>query len=240
MMRIAICDDEKEITEEVKDYLCDIQKELDSRMDIYLFHDAKDFLYEIEEMYPYDIVFLDIEIGLYNGIHIAEKLKKKYPATIIIFITGHYQYVYDVFDVQPCGFIKKPLKKKDVEHTFYMALKQSESMPVFEYNYNGRFYRIYLKEIYYITSEKRKIFIIKSDNMGVFYGKMEEVEQKLNQLSNNFLRINQSIIINIRYIKEINYYSVVLEADNKKYVFNISQKYRVPVRKWCMEMWKLS
>lgn len=76
--------------------------------------------------------------------------------------------------------------------------------------------------------------------MGVFYGKMEEVEQKLNQLSNNFLRINQSIIINTRYIKEINYYSVVLEADNKKYVFNISQKYRVPVRKWCMEMWKLS
>ncbi len=239
-MRIAICDDEKEITEEVKAYLCNIQKDLDSRMDIFLFHEAKDFIYEIEEMYPYDIVFLDIEIGLYNGIHIAEKLRKKYPTVVIIFITGHCQYVYDVFDVQPCGFIKKPLKKKDIEHVFYMALKQCESMPVFEYNYKSHFYRVYLKEIYYITSEKRKILIMKSESQGIFYGKMEEVEKKLNQLSNNFLRINQSVIINTRYLKEINYYTVALEIDSKKYMFNISQKYRVAVRKWCMEMWKLS
>lgn len=240
MMRIAICDDEKEIMEEMKGYLCAVQRKLDSKMDIHLFNDAEDLIYEIDEMPPYDIVFLDIEIGSYNGIQIAERFRTKHPATVIIFITGHYQYVYDVFDVQPCGFIRKPLKKEDVEHVFCRAIEQCENMPVLEYSYNSHFYRVYLKDICYITSEKRLINIVKSEDQGTFYGKLDDVEQKLQRMSGNFLRINQSVIINIRYIKEINYHMVILESSNHRWTFNISQKYRVQVRTRCMKMWKLS
>lgn len=239
-MRIAICDDEKEILEEVTGYLQELQKEAEEKLELRPFQNAEDLLYEIEEMAPYDIVFLDIEIGSSNGISVAENIKKRYPTTVIIFMTGFYQYVYEVFDVQPSGFLRKPLKKEEFEHVFYKAVYQCDSMPALEYNNKGYFYRVFLKDIWFITSEKRQIILMLKDREERYYGKMDEVEESLLRLSNNFWRISQSVIINTRYLKEINYHTVTLENGDDKWTFNISQAYRVSIREKCMELWKLS
>lgn len=239
-MRIAVCDDEKEILEEVAGYLQELQKEEEQKIDIRSFQNAEDLLYEIEEMAPYDIVFLDIEMGTRNGISVAENIKKRYPTTLIIFMTGYYQYVYDVFDVQPCGFLRKPLRKDEFKHVYDKAVQQCDRRPVLEYNNKGHFYRIFLKDIWFITSEKRQIVIMLKDGEARYYGKLAEVEQSLHKRSNNFWRISQSVIINNRYLKEISYHTVTLENGEDKWTFNISQAYRVSIREKCMDLWKLS
>lgn len=239
-MRIAICDDEKEMIEEVNGYLEELQKETEDRMEIYPFLNAEDLLYEIEEMAPYDIVFLDIELGKDNGISVAENIKKRYPTTLIVFMTGFHQYVYEVFDVQPCGFLRKPIKWDEFNHVFQKALQQCDNRPALEYSVKGHFYRVLLKDIWFITSEKRQIILMLKDGEERYYGKMDEVEQTLLKMSNNFWRISQSVIINTRYLKEINYHTVTLENDEDRWTFNISQAYRVSTREKCMELWKLS
>lgn len=239
-MRIAICDDEEKIIEEVMGYLQDLQQKTEDRMDMQPFLNAEDLLYEIEEMAPYDIVFLDIEIGTSNGIFVAENIKKRCPTTLIIFMTGFHQYVYEVFDVQPCGFLRKPLKWEEFEHVFERALGQCDSRPALEYNSKGHFYRVFLKDIWFITSEKRQIILMLKDGEERYYGKMDEVEQTLRSMSNNFWRISQSVIINTRYLKEISYHTVTLENGDDRWTFNISQAYRVSIREKCMNMWKLS
>lgn len=237
-MRIAVCDDEKEMLEEVVSYIRELQK--DEKIEVHTFQNAEELLYEIEEMAPYDIVFLDIELGEQNGIAVAENIKKRYPTTIIIFMTGFHQYVYEVFDVQPSAFLRKPLKREEFEHAFHKAVQQCDSQPVLEYNNKGHFYRIFLKDIWFITSEKRQIVVMLKDGEERYYDKMDEVEQNLLKQSNNFWRISQSVIINTRYLKEINYRTVTLENGEDKWTFNISQQYRVKIREKCMELWKLS
>lgn len=237
MVYIAVLDDEENIGIEMESYLSEIQKILDIKMKVSFFQKAENLLSEMEER-PYDIVFLDIELGGDNGINTAQILRKRYPAVVIVFITAHYQYVYEVFDVRPCGFIRKPLEKKDVEHTLNTALKECEYEAVLKYFSNSHFYRVLLKDIYYIVSEKRKIYIIKAGETVSFYDKLEEIEKKLLEQSCKFLRISQSIIVNTKYLKQISYKQAVVTTDRGDETFNISQKYQVQVRKWCLEMWK--
>ncbi len=239
-MRIAVCDDEKEIIEEVTGYLQNLQQDIIAKLDIQSFSNPENLLYEIEEMASYDIVILDIEMGNYNGIKVAENIKKRYQTTSIIFMTGFYQYVYEVFDVQPVGFLRKPLKKDEFRHVFMKAVQQCNQMPALEFSSKGNFCRVLLNDIWFITSEKRQIIIMLKDGQERFYGKMDEVEQALAELSNNFWRISQSVIINSRYLKKINYHSVTLESGDDQWSFNISQTYRVGIREKCMEQWKLS
>lgn len=237
MIYIAILDDENKIRMEMENLLSNIQKTLDVNLKISLFEKAQNLMSEMEEQ-VYDIVFLDIELGDDNGIKIAEILKKKYPMVVIAFITGHYQYVYKVFDVRPCGFIRKPLQRDDVEHTLNIALRECDAEAMLKYFNKGRFYKIFLNDIYYITSEKRKIYIRKMGETVDFYIKIKEIEETLQAQSCNFLRISQSVIINVKYLKEMSYKEVVIETDSKEVTFNISQKYQVQVRRWCLENWK--
>lgn len=237
-MRIAVCDDEKSTLEEVRGYINDMARQMNIVAQIHLFQNTRDLEYEIENGLQYDIVFLDIKIGDQNGIDIANKMKEKYPTTMIAFMTGHYQYVYDVFDAQPCGFIKKPIEKEKIEHVFKKAVKLCDNMPAFSYSSHGKRNRIYLNDIYYIISDKRKIILKTRDGDKIYYEKMNEVEKKLQEMSSNFIRIGQSMIINARYIKEIDYQTVIVSMDGKKSEqFNISQKYRGQVKKWCLESW---
>ncbi|MCI8716927.1 MAG: response regulator transcription factor [Lachnospiraceae bacterium] len=230
-MLIAVCDDEKEILEKIKEYLlCAMQNYPIGKHEIHLFWNMEDFIYQIEQNEPYRIVFLDIKMGEYNGIQIAEKLKEKQPTSLIIFITSYHQYVYDVFRAHPFDFIRKPLCQKDIQYTFCNALKQCDDSPVLEYSFNGRVYCIYLRDIYYITSRKREILVRHKFGESRFYEKLTKIEEILNKKSYNFLRISQSVIINIRYMEELGFQMVKLGIDGKVEEFNISRKYQQQVR----------
>lgn len=231
-MRIAICDDKREITMQMKEYLFSMKNMIESRMDIFVFNDADDFLYELENSMPYDAIFMDIDLGESNGIDVAKRVYEKYPATMIAFITAHKQYIHDVFDVQPCGFIEKPLLKENVEKVFQLIVKKCDELPKLSYSVNGSLKCIMLRDIIYLKSDGRKIILTGTKDKAEFYGKMDDIDEKLQKLSSNFVRINQSYIINEKYIKAINYTEVVLNENGKNIELNISQKYRAQVKKW--------
>ena len=238
-MRIAVCDDEKYILEEVRSFIKSIQKDKDIEIAMYFFQDASDLKLEIENEEQYDLVLLDIEIGDVNGIELAKKIKSKQPTTMIAFITGYSKYVWEVFDVQPCGFIRKPLKRENVEEVIYKAINVCDNMPTFSYGIRGKLRKVYLKDIYYITSEKRTIIMHTVQGECKFYGKMDEVESELKKRSNHFIRISQSTLINFKYLREIDYYTVVIEMNQIPQSFSISQRYRELAREQYIEIDKI-
>jgi DNA-binding LytR/AlgR family response regulator len=239
-MRIAICDDDRNIVEEVQQYIMEIQKQLDVDLELYLFSKANELTNDIHEDKQYDAVILDIEIGNENGIELAKKIKKKYPTTAIIFMTGYHQYVYDVFDVQPCGFLKKPIKKEQVFHVITKAVELCDESPVLTYSKGGSQYKVYLKDVACITSDKREIVLHTVYGEKSYYGKLDEIEQTLQNQSKSFVRVGQSVIINMHYLTEISYCELSISVNDKIERFNISQKYRPYVRKKCFPLWKLS
>lgn len=64
---------------------------------------------------PCDIVFVDVEMAMLNGINLSEKLKEINPEVNIIFATGYKDYYGDAFELHASGYIVKPVTKEKVK-----------------------------------------------------------------------------------------------------------------------------
>ena len=58
---------------------------------------------------PVDIVLLDIDMPLVNGITLAEQIRQLRKGIAIIFLTAYKQFAYDAFSVHPSGYLLKPV-----------------------------------------------------------------------------------------------------------------------------------
>jgi len=103
-MRIAICDDEKEIRNSIERYVCLIYKDVD----IILFDNGKSVLDYPEQI---DILFLDIQMKEMDGMETARELRKAGNNVIIIFVTAVEEYVFQAFDVGAFHYLLKPIEQ---------------------------------------------------------------------------------------------------------------------------------
>lgn len=95
-MRIAICDDNLHQSGEIERKLLCYAKSETIEIDIF---DSGDELisYLDKNKNAFNIYFLDIEMPGSNGIVTANQIRKNDMKAIIIFITQHRDYVYEVF-----------------------------------------------------------------------------------------------------------------------------------------------
>lgn len=237
MYRIGICDDNAEVVNEVERYLNDIQQTEEYKLDIHSFTEAKEFLEDLEQDLKLDVVFLDIELGTCNGIDIAKTIAETKPEIMIIFITAFHQYIHESFQVRPIGYLEKPITREMVGSTLAKALKALDDMPVLNYSFQGCQYRILLKKIAYLESRGRKIILGKASGGAeeTFYGKLDEMEKQINDKSDSFCRISQSVMVNLRYIRAISYTSVTVDVNGMQREFGISRRYKDAVREKYME-----
>ena len=68
-----------------------------------------------------------------------------------------------------------------------------------------------------------------------FYGKLDEIEKQIDSVSSSFCRISQSVLINMRYIRSINFNTVEVEINGMGKEFGISRRYKEKVREKYME-----
>ena len=102
MLKIADCDDEpvfvEQISGRIKEYMPDAA--------IQGFFSSEDLLSQRE---VFDIYFLDIQMEKMNGVETAKKIRELDEESVIIFITGAKEYVFEAFDVAALHYLIKPV-----------------------------------------------------------------------------------------------------------------------------------
>lgn len=193
------------------------------------FYNLNDFNKWLDVGNIVDICFLDINFGVKseNGLEVAKRLKNINYKTLIIFISDYNNYYMDMVQVEPFRFLHKPLTYEDVIPIFKLAceryfLQNSNRICSYKYTYNGITFSVDLNEIKYICSQKRKIYLYSENDIGEFYGKLDNVEKEITTISDYFLRINKSYLVNTNYIENFGKNELVL--DNQ--IFTISSKYK--------------
>lgn len=108
-MRICICDDDK--------FMCDNLKEMILQHGahvITVFYSAEELLFECENQFPFDCVFLDIQMKSINGIECARKIREYDKKIGIVFLSAIKDYVFEGYEVNAIRYLLKPLETKNV------------------------------------------------------------------------------------------------------------------------------
>ena len=191
-LNIAICDDEeiireqiKELTEKEKSGLC---------MELYETGDAL-----LASGKQFDIVFLDIQMEGTDGIETAKRLMqhsalKGAEDTILIFITGIREYVFEAFDVAAFHYLLKPIEEEKFREVFHRAERELEKRKskrretVFIKTRN-RSFSLEKDSILYIESSGKKVEIHTTGETIEAYASMNEMEGQLSCMVSTSIRI---------------------------------------------------
>ena len=152
--------------------------------------------------FDFDIAFIEIDSNRFPGIEIAKKIRESGNIkTEIVFISSDdsfalYGYKLNVFD-----YFIKPIPIKTISETLdrYFCYYEADYVKYFSFKNYGAIQKIKLDDIYYFTSNGRKCTIINNSADCEFYAKLDDIESQLDE--NGFIRVHQSYIVNVRYIK---------------------------------------
>lgn len=226
MFRIAICDDEA--------YFRNLEKKLieqymenrgyECRIDLYA--SGKELLDRADVDLPYDAIFLDISMEEMDGLQTAERIRRLSETVCIVFVTAYITYALEGYKV---GAVRYLLKEegnlenalKECLDTITERLHKGEAVCEFEFQSGKK--RIPTDAIFYVESRlHRVLFFVMEDGIKEYsrYDRLDEVEKELRQYG--FFRVHQSFLVNMKYAKSVERYSIVLENGTK---VSISKKY---------------
>ena len=129
MLHLAICDDEKDFVQHLTGLLNQYSRETGRDMKITPYYDGIEL---IEKYDPtIDLIFLDIQMKLMDGLHAAERIRQMDETVGIIFLTTLTQYGLEGYKYHATNYIIKPMKyarlKSELDH--FIERSQKEDTP---------------------------------------------------------------------------------------------------------------
>ncbi len=106
MVRTAIVEDEEQDYQIIREYLEKFYAENGIEYEIIRFSEGVSFLSES----GFDLVLLDIELPLMNGIDVARKFREKDHSCALVFITNMIQYAIKGYEVDAIDYVVKPIQ----------------------------------------------------------------------------------------------------------------------------------
>lgn len=163
-----------------------------------------DGLFFIENYRPdYDIVMLDIQMPLLDGMRTAAKLREIDETMSLVFITNMAQFAIQGYEVNACGYLLKPIKYGDIEFLLKRLIPQIMRRRPREIvlRYNGVIKKIDVTDLYYV--EVNAHYVTYHTNSGDYVCKctMRETEEQLRDFE-QLVRCSNSFIVNLRYVEE--------------------------------------
>lgn len=210
-MKIAVCDDEKEI----RDLLAEKVGRLYPLADLLLFKSGEELLLTDKEA---DILLLDIQMSGKNGVETAGELRKKNKDVIIIFVTALDDFVFQAFDVGAFHYLVKPFDDKKFEEVLGNAVKEIEERQKredfrqkkrsFMVQTGGKHVTVDPAEIIYAEVYDRKVILHTTREDIEYYGKMKDLQEKAGE---DFYRPHRAYLVNFNYIRKYDATTIDLE-----------------------------
>ena len=226
-MKIAICDDNLNIVDEVKNLLDEYALSKNLSLDISTFNDGQAVLESDER---FNIAILDVEMPRCNGIELGKILREKNRHIVLMYITSHKKYLDEALNLNAARFFEKPIDSKRFYDGLDNALKRIDNTTIkFFLKEDNASVRINANDIIYVEIEPighRKTKIVTEEKTYISSNKIVFWEEHL--ISSLFVKTHKSYIINMEYITK--YENNTLQLDGK-YNIPISRNYQSSVHK---------
>lgn len=205
MVKIALCDDEAIITDQVNEIIKQYQMERKIEISSDIYYDGESLSLTENE---YDIIFLDIYMKGLDGIETAKKLRKRDKRVEIIYLTSYAGLTREALSVHAFDYLEKPVRKEAIfamldevlEKIIHKKSNEEVKKKLVVLNSGKNTLRLAVDDIYYFERTDRKIVAVtKKGNLNV-YETIAALEEKLRQY--DFVTPHQSFLVNINNIKD--------------------------------------
>lgn len=208
-MKLAICDDEKQI----RDVLADIVREVSESIEIVQYANAQEVL---SPEFDADILFLDIQMPGTDGMRASRILRSNGKKTVIVFVTALEEQVFNAFDVGAFNYIVKPFSRNRIKDVVKGAIKQAKELEMIEKSLTeksdelekhrtitvksgGANTRVVLSEVCYAEVFDRMLVLHMSTGDDIeYYGRMSDLERIAGK---DFYRVHRAYLINLGFVK---------------------------------------
>lgn len=208
MISIAICDDDKEVIDQIKERISKYSTAHSVEFDVHSFRCGEKLL---ETDMNYDLIFLDIEMSGIDGLKTAQAIRQIDRRSRIVYVTSHSEFALRSYSVHPFDFVLKPFEDERIDNVLdelmrYLA-ENSEKDVVIQLKGEDGPLLLTLKNIYVFeyTGNRRITAYTKSETYRI-RGSLSDVFALIN--SESFVSPHKSFIINMEHIDKLNNFTL--------------------------------
>lgn len=213
MIHIAICDDEKDFVASLSGLLKQYAAETGEEIKITPYYDGMELIEKYDT--TIDLIFLDIQMRLLNGLRAAEHIRRMDEGVGIIFLTTLTQYGLEGYKYQAANYIIKPMKyvRLKAEMDQWLKKRRPEEDPAIPVSNDTGKYKVFLRSLKYVETFNRSLLLHTESEDIICHKSMKEMEQILQD--KGFVRCHTSYIVNLSYIKGVKKLEIELVTGEK-------------------------
>ena len=215
MIRIAICDDEKKILDEVSGYIKNYAEKKSKEIEVFRFDSAALLIGALEDGKSFDIFVLDVYIGDERGTVLARDIRKLGIESPIIFATTSVEHAPESYETGTLRYLIKPINPAKFYEAMDAALASVEkiSQHLIKMKTENGLESINVSHI--ICSEVHDHYQYVTMYNGTQIKIRMTVTELFTMLSGygGFIRIGSAYIINLRHVKNVSRTEVCLYND---------------------------
>ncbi|MCH5296344.1 MAG: response regulator transcription factor [Ruminococcus sp.] len=198
MIKIAVCDDEKRVLNEISEKIHAEFKRLNCQADMYNTNNPFELIEHIK-INKVDVLFLDIDMPSLSGMDIAQFLMDNDTKTLLVFVTSHDALVYQSFRYHPFGFIRKSHFDEEIGAVVRsLIVELQKKSEYFSFKTNEGFFKVLFTDILYFDSKSNYINLHLAENLYKFRGTITSLESELS--SKGFIRTHKGFLVNQQHI----------------------------------------
>ena len=200
MIKIAVCDDEPMMAQELAGHLAEYMKEksMTAACSVSIFPNGRALLDAADR---FDVIFLDIQMEQPDGMETAKLLRRRVDHSLLVFVTVLKELVFDAFQVEAYDYLLKPLDSARFHQTMDRVLRSLERRTV----ENIVIQRgtgcevVLLSDIVYCEVLGRKVYLHKNDGtVSGYYDRLEDLERRVDE---RFFKCHRSFLVNLDYVR---------------------------------------
>ena len=214
MIRIAMCDDDVSVLNEIRGFLEQYSEACGRKIACAAFDNPLDLMAEIDHGMRYDILFIDVLMPGENGMDAAAEIRSCDSNVKIIFLTSSSEYAVQSYAVNAYAYQLKPMRKESFNQLMDNVLGACEQEKTNSLILRSRdgITRVELTRIEYCEVIHRTLFIhLTSGRVLEVSGSMDDFCGQLSAYG-NFLRPHRSFLVNLDYVQNLSYRAITMRC----------------------------
>ena len=216
MIRIALCDDEQTILDEVSQY---ISKYVETKniqpLEIFPFDSARSLKNALDQDKSFDIFVLDVYIGKEMGTELAKNIRRRGIESPIIFLTTSVEHAPQGYETGTLRYLLKPLDLKKFYEALDAAFLQAEKVNerLIKLKTENGVETINANHIMYSEARDHYQYVMLNDHRQIKVRTTVTELLAILMRSGGFVRVGSAYIVNLRNVKNVSTHKVDLYDD---------------------------